>query len=116
MEVEWRGAKTNCSGTTDSFLIDRMICQDSHNAGRNLSMAWINVLKAFDAVSHEEIMSLHKFSRWLCKTVETLHKSWNTKIVAHTKQGQETSEVIYFNKGHPQVMFSVRKLFTLCIH
>ena len=119
MKAEQTGPKTNCSGTTDNLLIDRMVCQDSHNARRKLSMAWVDVRKAFDSVSHEwlkEIMSLPKFSHWLCKTVERLSKSWNTKIVAHTKQGQETSEVIYFNKGLPQGDVLCPKLFTLCIN
>ena len=75
METEQRGEKSKCSGTTDNFLIDRMVCQDSHNAHKNLSMAWTDVRKAFDSVSHEwlqEIMSLHKFARWICRTVERL--------------------------------------------
>ena len=89
METEQRGARSKCSGTTDNLLIDRMVCQDSHNAHKNLSMGWIDVRKAFDSVSHEwlqEIMSLHKFAGWICRTVERLCRSWNTRIFAHTKK------------------------------
>ena len=73
MEAEQRGAKTNCSGTTDNLLIDRMAYQDSHNVRRNLCIAWVDVRKVVDSVSHErlkEMMSLPKFPHWLCKTVK----------------------------------------------
>ena len=119
METEQRGAKSKCSGTTDNLLIDRMVCQDSHNAHKNLSMAWIDVRKAFDSVRHEwlqEIMSLHKFAGWICRTVERLCRSWNTRIVAHTKKGHETSQVIHFNKGLPQGDALCPRLFTMCIN
>ena len=41
-----------CSGTVDNFLIDRMVCQDSQRGKRNLSMAWVDFRKAFEAVDH----------------------------------------------------------------
>ena len=62
-------------GTTDNLLIDRMVCQDSHNTHKNMSMSWIDVCKALDYVSHlwmQEIMSLHKFVGWICRTVKRL--------------------------------------------
>ena len=52
MEGEDRGTKEKCSGTTDNLLIDRMVCQDSQRGRRNISMAWIDVHKAYDSVSH----------------------------------------------------------------
>lgn len=52
MEREQRGAKGNCSGTVDNLLIDRMVRQDSQRGRRNLSMAWIDVKKAYDSVDH----------------------------------------------------------------
>ena len=119
METEQRGAKSKCSGTTDNLLIDRMVCHDSHNAHKYLSMAWIDVRKAFDSVSHEwlqEIMSLHRFAGWICRTVERLCRSWNIRIVAHTKKGHETSQVIHFNKGLPQGDALCPRLFTMCIN
>ena len=51
-EGEQRGAKQNCSGTTDNLLIDRMLCLDSQRGRRNVSMAWIDVRKAYDSVDH----------------------------------------------------------------
>ena len=50
LEGEQRGAKPRCSGTTDNLLVDRMVCHDSRNSRKNVSMAWIDVRKAFDSV------------------------------------------------------------------
>ena len=68
MEGEQRGAKEKCSGTTDKLLIDLMVCQDSQRGRRNISMAWIDVRKAYDSVSHNwlwEMFSVHRFPQWI---------------------------------------------------
>ena len=116
LEGEQRGAKPRCSGTTDNLLVDRMVCHDSRNSRKNVSMAWIDVRKAFDSVSHEwllEMMFLHKFPSWLCNTIKRLCQSWNTKITVRTRQGMETSDVIHFNKGLPQSDALCPRLFKL---
>ena len=119
LEGEERGAKPRCSGTTDNLLVDRMVCHDSRNSRKNVSMAWIDVRKAFDSVSHEwllEMMFLHKFPSWLCNTIKRLCQSWNTKITVRTRQGMETSDVIHFNKGLPQGDALCPRLFMLCLN
>lgn len=119
LEGEQRGAKPRCRGTTDNLLVDRMVCHDSRNSRKNVSMAWIDVRKAFDSVSHEwllEMMFLHKFPSWLCNTIKRLGQSWNTKITVRTRQGMETSDVIHFNKGLPQSDALCPRLFKLCLN
>ena len=64
MEKSQRGAKSKCSGTTDNLMIDRMVTLDCHRNKRNLSVAWIDVRKAYDCVDHDwlkKIMWLHKY-------------------------------------------------------
>ena len=54
---------------------------------RNLSMAWIDVAKAYDSVDHgrlSEMFALHRFPMWFAKVMEKLANSWNTRIVAQT--------------------------------
>ena len=66
MEAEQRGAKKGCSGTMDNLLIDKMVTQDCHHGKRNLSMAWVDVTKAYDSVDHDwlcEMMEVHRFPR-----------------------------------------------------
>ena len=61
-------------------------------------------------------MILHRFPVWLSRTVEKLSKSWNTRVVATTKQGRETSESIRFLKGLPQGDALCPRLFTVCLN
>ena len=51
-------------------------------------------------------MSLHKFAGWICRTVGRLCRSWNTRIVAHTKKGHETSQIIHFKVPMKRIFFS----------
>ena len=89
MEGQQRGARAGCSGTTDNPLIDRMVTLDCNRGKRNLIMAWVDVRKAYDLVDHTwlaKVMRIHRFPKWLCGTISHLAASWNTKIVAVTKQ------------------------------
>ena len=63
----------------------------------------------------EEMMILHKFPVWLSRTVEKLSKCWNTRVVATTKQGRQTSEPIRFLKGLPKGDALCPRLFTVCL-
>ena len=58
IEGEQKGAKVGCSGTIDNLLIDRMVCEDSKRNKRNLSMAWIDVKKAYDSVYHKWLVEM----------------------------------------------------------
>ena len=119
MEGEQRGAKENCSGRMDNLLVDRMVCQDSQRGRRNLSMAWVDVRKAYDSVDHKwlkEMFALHRFPTWIGNLIARLCGRWDTKITAVTKQGVEISERIPFRKGLPQGDALCPRLFTLCLN
>ena len=107
----------------DSVLIDRVVTLDCQRRRRNLSMAWVNVKKAYDSVNHSWLgemkllhMALHRFPKWLCEVTCKLHKSWNTRIVATTLHGQEGSEPIVFNQGLPKGDALCSRLFTICLN
>ena len=119
IEGKQRGAKVGCSGTIDNLLIDRMVCEDSWRNKRNLSMAWIDVKKAYNSVDHKwlvEMMAVHRFPDWVGKMVSRLCATWNTRIVVTTKQGRETSDLIKFNKGLPEGDALCPRLFTICLN
>lgn len=100
MDGAQRGARGGCSRTIDNYLlIDRTVTLDCHRRKSNLSLAWIDVKIMYDLVDHgwlEEMIILHRFPVWLSRTVEKLSK--NTRVVATTKHGRETSEPIRFLK------------------
>ena len=113
-----RGSSEGCSGTIDNLLIDRTVTLDCHRRRRNLSMALIDVKKMYDLVRNgwlEEMIILHRFPVWLSRTVEKLNKSWNTRVMATTKQGRETSEPIRFLKGLPEGEALCLRLFMVCL-
>ena len=80
---------------------DRTVTLDCHRHKRNLSVAWVDVRKAsYDSVGHRwlnKIMLVHRFPVWICEVVRKLCAAWNTRIVANTNVGNETSPVISFN-------------------
>ena len=64
-----------------------MVCEDAQRGKRNLSMAWIDVAKAYDSVDHgwlSEMFTLHRFPIWFAKLMEKVANSWNTRIIAQT--------------------------------
>ena len=64
-----------------------------------------------------EIMSLHRFPEWMRRVVRNLCTSCNTRIVARTRQGNETpAEAIRFHEGLPQGDALCPRLFTVCIN
>ena len=119
MEGQQRGAKSGCFGTMDNLLIDRAVMLDCHRGKRNLSMAWIDVRKAYDSVDHDWLCAMtdvHRLPVWLGEVIRKLCASWNTKVVATTRQGRETSRKIRFMKGLPQGDALCPRLFTLCLN
>ena len=92
---------------------------DCQRGKRNLSMAWIDVRKAYDSVDHDWLYAMTGVQRlpiWLGKVIRKLCASWNTRVVATTRQGQETSRKIRFMKGLTQGDALCPRLFTLCLN
>ena len=91
---------------------------DCHKCKRNLSVAWVDVRKAYDSVDHRwlnKIMLVHRFPVWICEVVRQLCAAWNTRIVANTKLGNKTCPVISFKVFlEAKVTFSDRLDFLIC--
>ena len=92
---------------------------DCHRRKRNLSVAWVDVRKAYDSVDHRwlnEIMLVHRFPVWICEFLRKVCAAWNTRIVANTRVGNVTFPVISFNRGISQGDALCLRLFTLCLN
>ena len=92
---------------------------DCQRGKRNLSMAWIDVRKAYDSVDHDWLCAMtdvHSLPIWPGEAIRKLCASWNTRVVATTRQGRETSRKIRFMKGLPQGDALCPRLFTLCLN
>ena len=65
-----------------------MVYQDSQRGERNLSVAWVDVRKAFDTIDHRwlvQMYELQRFPRWLGVAIRQLSSRWNTRIVVKTR-------------------------------
>ena len=102
MQIDKRGARRECSGTTDNLLIDDMVLRDARLHNRNLFCFWIDVKKAFDSVSHSwliSMLSLHRLPLKLVKLlVDIIHK-WNLTLVIPTEDGEIETENIFLKNG-----------------
>ena len=73
-----RGAKEKCSDTVDILLMDRMVLQDTQGGRWNLSMAWVDVAKAYDSVDHHwliDMFNLYRFPSWYSEVMQKLSTS-----------------------------------------
>ena len=75
--------------------------------------------KAYYSVDHDWLCAMtdvHRRPIWLGEVISKLCASWNTTVVATTRQGRETSRKIRFMKGLPQGDALCPRLFTLCLN
>ena len=69
-----RRKKDRSPTTTTTMIIMMMmiVCQDAQRGHRNLSMAWIDVSKAYDSVDHRWLVEMFKLHRFWILNRETL--------------------------------------------
>ena len=82
-------------------------------------MAWIDVRKAYDSFDHDWLCAMtyvHRLPIWPGDFIRKLCASWNTRVVATTRQGRGTSRKIRFVKGLPQGNALCPRLFILCLN
>ena len=102
MQLDQRGAKANCSGTSDNLQIDDMVLKDTHDNKRNLSCGWVDVKKAYDSVSHSwilKMLAIHRFPLKLQHIVAKIMKSWNTVLVVPLENEDKESSPISITNG-----------------
>ena len=59
---------------------------------------------------------VHRLPIWLGKFIRKLCATWNTRVVATKRQGQETSRKIRFIKELPQGDVLCPRLLSLCLN
>ena len=115
LQRDQRGAKQDYSGTVDNLIIDRMVCQDGQRGHRNLSMAWIDVSKAYDSVDHRWLMEMlehHRLPEWFgsfigkISQIGTQGSSRKRSRVARVQRSTISSKICHLCPA----------LFTLCLN
>ena len=116
MQIDQRGAKSECSGTTDNLLLDDTILRDAIMHRRNVSCAWLDVRKAFDSLSHsflKRVIAIHQFPSKLTRALWTVMENWFVKIDIPTATGIIQSRTIKFSNGALQGDSLGPQLYTL---
>ena len=75
MQLDQRGAKQKCSGTAENLLLDSVVLRDVKLHQRNLSVAWIDVKKAYDSVNHRwirKILEVHRLPDKLTAAIRNI--------------------------------------------
>ena len=75
MQIDQRGAKQKCNGTAENLLLDSIVLRDVKLHQRNLSVAWIDVRKAYDSVNHgwiRKILEVHRLPDKLTAAIRIL--------------------------------------------
>ena len=100
LQIDQRGAKVNCCGTSDNLLIDDMILRDASYNKKNMSCAWLDVKKAYDSVSHtwlKRMLILHRIPKNITLLLQNIVENWNLSIIfpieSESESGMHESEV-----------------------
>ncbi|KAL1447369.1 hypothetical protein WDU94_013907 [Cyamophila willieti] len=81
---EQRGCLKGSYGCKDLLLIDKIITEDSYKNKKNLSMCWIDFMKAYDCVSHEwieEVLKLYHVNEKVVNFCREIMKQWKTRLI-----------------------------------
>ena len=116
MQRDQRGAKAQVSGTIDNLLIDDMVMRDAAINHRSLSVAWVDVRKAFDSVSHswlQKMFEIHRVPAKITKIVNCIIKKWSVIIQIPVKEGIVQTNTIRFLNGELQGDSFCPTLYTL---
>ena len=119
MQIDQRGGKAKSMGCVDNLIIDKMILEDAHFNKKNLSCSWIDVKKAFDAVSHEWItkaLEIRGVNADLIHLIKTIMKAWNINLEVTTNKGKEIIGPIKIKRGILQGDSFCVRLFTLTLN
>ena len=111
MEDQQRGAKSGCFGAMNNLLIDRAVMLDCQRGKRNLSMAWIDVRKAYDSVDHDWLCvmtDVHRLLIWLGKVIRKLCASWSTRVVATRRHFEQNIKDKYLVRAYGHQIFFLR--------
>ena len=102
LPVEQVGCTRGRGGCQEQLLIDAMIMDDAHSRKKNLAVAWLDVKKAYDSISHEwvgELVRLLGFNPSICQCLHRLINTWRTQFRIPGPSPQSVSQPISILRG-----------------
>ena len=83
VDAQQRGAQKNTRGCLDNLLIDKLIGDEVKQKRKSLSVAWVDVKKAFDSINRDYMLHLLKtlkFPSQICNSLERITSQWRTTL------------------------------------
>ena len=83
LPMEQKGVRRKARGCKDHLLLDRVITEDAKKKKRNMSVMWIDYMKAYDSIPHSwliDMMRLYKIDENTINFIIKLMPSWRTRI------------------------------------
>ncbi|KAI5731623.1 hypothetical protein M8J77_013461 [Diaphorina citri] len=102
LPMEQRGCLEGATGCKDLLMLDKIITEDCKKKYKNLSVAWIDLLKAYDNCSHEwmvKVIQMYKIDLKSATFCERIMKRWRTRLIINTQSSQIVTDEIQIRKG-----------------
>jgi hypothetical protein len=83
MTEEQKGCRKNTQGCKDQVIIDAVIVGQANQSKRNLGMAYIDYMKAYDSVPHSyliKVLQLYKIEDNVIRFLQRAMKMWTTSL------------------------------------
>lgn len=102
LSEEQKGCRKRHKGCKEQLIIDSVILEQAFKKHRNLFLAFIDYLKAFDSVPHSwliHILRLYKIHPTLIAFLETLMKYWRTTLHLKLNNTNISTKQINIRRG-----------------
>ncbi|KAL1447199.1 hypothetical protein WDU94_005635 [Cyamophila willieti] len=83
MTENQKGCKKNSRGCKEQLIIDHVICAQAKKRCKNLSVAWVDYVKAYDSVPHSwllQVLSIYRIDPKLIDFLKHSMNQWMTKL------------------------------------
>lgn len=102
LSEEQKGCRKKSMGCKEQLTIDRVIMKQAETKQRNLATCYIDYRKAFDSIPHSwllRVLNIYKVDPKIISFLQTLMKSWRTRISIKTKTKNISTEVVNIHRG-----------------
>lgn len=99
---EQKGCRKGSLGCKEQLIIDNIIMNQASNKQRNIHTVFVDYKKAYDSVPHDwliKVLRLYKINDIIISFLETVMKSWCTKIYATSTTSKITTDRIPIKRG-----------------
>ncbi|KAL1448298.1 hypothetical protein WDU94_008925 [Cyamophila willieti] len=102
MSEEQIGSRSSTFGTKESLTIDTIVCKQAKEKCRNVCVAWIDYMKAYDSVPHSwliKILEIYKVDKTIISFLQHNMKHWYTELLLMIPSNEIRTNKINLKRG-----------------